>query len=170
MLLIAASCLAVGSAGAAIYRCVDHGRTSFRDKPCSGKEQQTRLGAGQAVYAGCYQLEDSSAWEGGAGAWRFEIAFTDGNYVFKDVSEVKDGAAQEPQAANVPMHRASPEELEAAAQQLTLKVTSGIVLELPDSSAKRAMGLFNAWDASGRLQLVAYLPFANGLVRRVACP
>ena len=169
------ACLACAGASAGVYRCVDaDGRMAFRDKPCASQERQTRLVAGApGNFAGCYQVDDSLEWEGGGGSWRIEIDFDEGAYLFREMAAVENGKEQEPQAANVPLHRASPEELDAATNEMSRKVTSGIVLELPDTdpaAPHKVMGLFNAWDANGQLQLVAYLPFVNGAARRVACP
>ena len=169
-----AACLACAGASAAVYRCVDgQGRMAFRDKPCSGKEQQTRLSGAPGNFAGCYQVDDELEWEGGGGSWRVSIDFEDGRYLFREMAPIENGKEGEAQSANVPLHRATPDELEAAGKQLLRKVTSGIVLELPDSdpgAPHKVMGLFNAWDATGQLQLIAYLPFVNGYARPLACP
>lgn len=174
MLAVMAAGLAYAAAAADVYRCVDaQGRMAFRDKACSRKEKQTRLGGAPGNFAGCYQVDDELEWEGGGGSWRVSIDFDDGAYVLRDMRPVDNGKEGEPQSANLPLHRATPEELEAAGKQLLRKVTSGLVLELPDTdpgAPHKVTGLFNAWDANGELQLIFYLPFVNGYARRVACP
>ena len=176
-LLLALLTLSIGEASADIFRCSDGDGVSFRDKPCSGKQKQAKIGAAKAPYAGCFQVEHSARWEGGSGAgtWRIQVAPADTGYLFKETIAIVDGQPQAPEAANVPMHNANPDEVEAAAQQLAMKVTSGMVLELPETAQRkdgprRVYGMFNAWDADGRLRFVAYLPFVNGYLQRIACP
>lgn len=171
------SVLALGCADAQaeIYRCVAKGRTSFRDKPCHASEKQSVILPEASRYAGCFAVEDSPAWEGGAGSWLLRLEHVGTGYVLREFRAVPGGKVE---IANVPLHRASPEELGRATQFLRLQSSSGIVLELPPADPGSSVaaadtgpnGLFHIWDNAGQVRLVAVLPFANGFAQKVGCP
>ena len=159
--------LQAGGAGAAIYRCTENGRISYRDKPCAASEKQTRMG--QGVLAGCHEIEDVSEWTGGSGTWIIRIAADGEDYQLREHFPAADPAARQADPQSVALRRATLDELDAVGLQFRLKATSGYVLDMPDAGAG-TMGLFNTWDHSGTVQLVGLFSFANGPARRVACP
>jgi hypothetical protein len=164
--LLAMLALACCDVQAGIYRCTANGRTTFRDKPCDASEKQSVISQDNSRFAGCFGVDDSLAWEGGGGSWVLRVDHTDAGYVLRDFTAKGSGKLQ---AANVPMHRATPDELDRASQLLRFRTTSGVVAELPERGGT-PNGLFHIWDADGNVRLVAAMPFVNGFAVRGACP
>ena len=160
--------LPAGDVGAEIYRCTRDGRTGFSDKPCAHTEKQTRIGGMEGAMAGCYEIDDVPEWEGGSGAWRIRIASDGEGYELREYSNLAAGDNAPREAANVPLRRATPQELETIASRTRLRVSSGMVLGASD--APGVSGLFNAWDSDGRVRVVGFFAFVNGYARRSACP
>jgi len=160
--------LPAGDAGAEIYRCTKNGHTSFRDQPCGHTEKQARIGGMEGALAGCYEIEDVDSWDGGSGAWRIRIASNNGGYELLEYSDIGTGEGATREAANAPMRRATPEDLEMVAQRTKLRVTSGLVLS--GAADAPVSGLFNAWDTDGQVRTVGMFAFVNGYARRAACP
>jgi Domain of unknown function (DUF4124) len=161
--------LALAPAGgplAAIYRCTDQGRVAYRDQPCAATEQQTRIGQGDL--AGCYEIEDMPAWEGGAGRWTLRIAADGDTYQLREYFASSDGATRPRDQQSVVMRRARLEETGEIARRFEFKVASGYVLDTPE--AKGISGVFNTLDFAGAPQLVGVFPFVNGIAERVSCP
>lgn len=159
--------LLAGSADAAIYRCTSKGRVAYRDRPCGSSEKQTRIG--QGALAGCHEIEDVSEWEGGSGTWVIRLAGDGDSYVLREHFPANDPSQRPPDPENLPLRRATLEELDAVAAQYKLKVTGGFVLDQPAGSPL-PYGVFNSWDDDGRLRLVALFSFANGPARLATCP
>jgi len=151
---------------AAIYRCTDKGRTSFRDRPCAPSERQVRLD--QGPLAGCHEIEDVTEWQGGSGTWVVRIASTGDTYELREYFSAEDPGSRQSEPESVPLRRATLEELDAVAQQFRLNVTGGYVVDGVENPS--TTGLFNTWDANGVLQVVGLFSFANGPARRVTCP
>jgi hypothetical protein len=159
-----ASVLAVPAAEATIYRCSGKGKTVvFSDKPCAADRQQTRIGKGDL--AGCFEIEDVPEWEGGSGEWIVRIAADGESYQLREYFAV--GTPEERRAESTPLRRATLEEIDTVAQQYSLKVTGGYVIDAADANTT---GVFNTWNHDGEMQVVGLFPFANGVARRVTCP
>jgi len=165
-LAVAGSLLFVGGADAAIYRCTDKGRTSFRDRPCAPSERQVRLD--QGPLAGCHEIEDVTEWPGGSGTWVVRIAADGDGYQLREHFSAQDPDSRQAEPENVPLRRATLEEIDAVAQQFRLKVASGYVVDGVENPS--TTGLFNTWNATGELQVVGLFSFANGQAKRVTCP
>ena len=164
---VAGLLLVAGQAEAAIYRCTQEGRVTYRDRACEPSEKQERLD--QGPLAGCFEIEDVREWEGGSGTWMVRLAADGENYILREYFSVDDPASRKEDPESASLRRATLEELDAVALQYHLKVTSGFVVDVP-GAGPAPMGMFNTWDAAGDLKLVGLFLFVNGLARRATCP
>ena len=153
-------------AHAELFKCVDHGRTSYQDSPCPGTSttEVLKVGAAKSEWLGCYEIDFrgfESATPHSIERWRVSAHGAD-DY------DVESLAAPAP--AVLHMKKATADEMKMVGDAFGLRLSDGISIKWDkDTPNQKPAGLYRASLGAGEKRILAYFFLANGFAKPSAC-